>query len=418
MSAATNPGFPQQPRPTLKPSLGTRDIDAYGSAESIGRHFSIVFGGPVYDFLLRRGLVRLGLPNIARRIALLIAITWLTLLLLSLKDGLAWGSQVRIPFLYDFSMYGRFLLGLPLLLLAEMVIDPSIRLAVAEFVEARLVREQDLTTFDDVLGQMQRLRDSWIPEVILLVLAFFPTFLFQHEWMSGAASSWHTTSHGFNAATWWYAIVCTPLLRFIIYRWTFRYFIWTLLLWKVSRLNLDLMPTHPDHAAGLNFLCLTQKRFGILFCALGCLFAGRVANGMVFESAPISSFKFLVVGFIALSVIVGLIPLLTLVPKLSKVRRAGLIDYGRLAHSYAALFDRKWVHAVQNPSESVLGTGDIQSLADMGNSFAFVDAMTIAPVTKRLMLQLAGQAALPLVPVIILGTPLPELVHAIVKMLA
>jgi len=54
----------------------------------------------------------------------------------------------------------------------------------------------------------------------------------------------------------------------------------------------------------------------------------------------------------------------------------------------------------------------------MGNSFDFVDAMTIAPVTKRLMLQLAGQAALPLVPVIILGTPLPELVHAIVKMLA
>ena len=82
--------------------------------------FSIFVGGPVYDFLLRIGLVRLGFPNILRRIVVLVAVTWLPLLLLSLKDGFAFGHQVRIPLLYDFSMYGRFLLGLPLLILAEI----------------------------------------------------------------------------------------------------------------------------------------------------------------------------------------------------------------------------------------------------------------------------------------------------------
>jgi len=64
--------------------------------------------------------------------------------------------------------------------------------------------------------------------------------------------------------------VSAPLLRFFLYRWAFRYFIWTALLWKLSRTPLHLIPTHPDRAAGLGFLSITQTRFGVLFCALGC----------------------------------------------------------------------------------------------------------------------------------------------------
>src|SRR5215467_3632472 len=116
-----------------EPTLIDPRTDVSGSPLPLD-DFSIVVGGPVYDFLLRVGLVRIGLPNILRRIAALVALTWLPLLLLSLKDGFAFGHQVRIPLLYDFSMYGRFLLGLPLLMLAEIVIDPTIRRSVQEFV--------------------------------------------------------------------------------------------------------------------------------------------------------------------------------------------------------------------------------------------------------------------------------------------
>ena len=115
--------------------------------------------------------------------------------------------------------------------------------------------------------------------------------------------------------------------------------------------------------------------------------------------------------------IVGLLPLLFFAPKLAKVRRTGLLEYGRLANSYTASFHRKWVSNVEAPTEPLLGTSDIQSLADMGNSFAFVDKMTVVPISKSLVLQLAGQAALPLMPVIILGTPTVELMHAVIKML-
>jgi hypothetical protein len=178
------------------------------------------------------------------------------------------------------------------------------------------------------------------------------------------------------------------------------------------------MPTHPDRAAGLNFLSVTQQRFGILFCALGCTFAGRVANSLVFEGAKIQSFQFLMAGFVVLSVIVSLLPLALMTPKLMIVRWKGLLEYGRLANAYTAAFDRKWVHRTAEPSESLLGTSDIQSLADMGNSFSFVNAMMIAPISKITVLQLAAQAALPLIPVILIGTPAPELIRAIIKMVA
>ena len=414
---ARNPELPSQTRPALEPAPSARSQTAQPTVDPTVHNFSIALGGPLYDFLLRRGFVRLVLPNLARRIAVLVGLTWLPLLLLSFKHGLAFGNQVRIPFLYDFSMYGRFLLGLPLLLIAEVVVDPAIRQAVGEFVHAGVVPSQELPAFETVLEKTQRLRDSWIPEGVMLVLAFFPVFLFQHEWAAGAISSWHTAPRGLTAAGVWYAMLSTPILRFLVYRWIFRYFIWALLLWRISQLDLILPPTHPDHAAGLSFLGLVQKRFGILFCALACMFAGQMTNNMVFEGAPLTSFRFLVLGLIVLLVIFGILPLLLLAPKLSKVRKAGLLEYGKLARSYTESFDRKWVHYVEPPTEPLLGTGDIQSLADMGNSFSSVEGMTIAPITRRLILQLAIQTALPLIPVIILGTPTPELVRAVMKML-
>jgi hypothetical protein len=412
---ANHPDLPES-RPTLEPPRIARDQSEREIAESSVANFSIVVGGPIYDSLRRIGLLRQSLPNISRRIVALTAITWLPLLLLSLKEGLAFGYRVRIPFLYDFSMYGRFLLGLPLLLLAELLIDPAIRQALGEFVDAGLMPDQELPAFENVLLGAQRLRDSWIPEGILLVLAFFPVFIWQHEWAAGAVSSWHTTAKGLTVAGWWYAAFSTPLLRFIVYRWAFRYTVWSILLWRISRLDLTLMPTHPDHAAGVNFLAMTQKHFGILLCALGCAFAGRVANTMLFEGAPLTSFKSLMAGFVVLSLIVGLLPLTLLIPKLKKVRKAGLLAYGRFANSYTELFDRKWVHYVEKPSEHLLGTGDIQSLADLGSSFALIEGMRIAPISRKLVVQLGAWAAAPLVPLIILGTPLPELMHTLMKM--
>jgi hypothetical protein len=138
---------------------------------------------------------------------------------------------------------------------------------------------------------------------------------------------------------------------------------------------------------------------------------------MIFEGIPLRSFESLMGGFVAMSLVVAVLPLALLAPKLRKVRVKGLLEYGRLANAYTASFDRKWVHASQPASEPLLGTSDIQSLADMANSFGLVGSMSIVPITKRLLLQLAAQTALPLLPLIVIGTPTSELARTILRMI-
>ena len=400
------------------PPAATNDVSGFEAAKAAARSFSIVVGGPVYDFFLRIGLVRRGLPNVRPRIIAFIAIAWLPLLVLSIKDGLAIGDKVTIPLLLDFSTYGRLLLALPLLLLAEVVIDPAIRSAVEEFVEEGIVPEKEYPAFEQVLHRVQRWRDSAIPELILLALAFFPLFLFQHEWKAELVTSWHSTAQGLTSAGWWYLALSAPLFRFILLRWTFRYIIWALLLWRISHLRLRLLPAHPDHMAGLAFLSRTQARFGILFCALGCAFAGDMANSIIHEHVTLPSFKFLMAVFLVLSVILGICPLIVWAPKLARVRRMGLREYAKLGTTYTDAFDRKWLHHAEPPAEPLLGTADVQSLADMGASYDLVRQMSIAPITKGLAVQLAVLAALPLIPVVVYATPTAAIVNAIMKMIA
>ena len=387
------------------------------SAESAVRSFSIVEGGPVYRLLLRLQLVRQTKLSVWHRFLALLASIWLPLLLLSLKDGLAFGHQVKIPFLYDLYMYGAFLFGLPVLLFAQLYIDPSIRQSVSEFVHAQFIPDQELPRFESILKRVQQIRDSWITEVILLVLASFPLFLFEHEWIPGMVTNWHTTAKGISAAGWWYAVVSTPIIRYIVYRWVFRFILWAILLWQITGLQLTLMPTHPDHDAGLEFLGGTQKHFGLLFCALGCSVAGRIVNTMLFEGTPLSHFEAVMVGFLVVSVVVGSLQLALLTPKMMAVRRTGLLEYGKLAKAYSESFDRKWVHCNVRPSEPLLGAADIQSLADMGHSYLLIEKMRRVPISRTLVQQLAGRAVLPLVPIIIFGTPIPALAHELIKLI-
>jgi len=180
-TAARNPDFYSQPRPKLEPSVSSPSADEREIALSTVRDFSIIFGGALYDFLQRHRILRVGFPNIFNiltRIVVLVALTWLPLLLFSLRDGSAFGQRIRIPFLYDFAVNGKFLIGLPLLLLADLVIDPAIRRALAEFVNARLVPNQELPAFASILIKVRRWRDSWIPTAILFLLAFFRYFSF------------------------------------------------------------------------------------------------------------------------------------------------------------------------------------------------------------------------------------------------
>jgi MFS family permease len=194
-----------------------------------------------------------------------------------------------------------------------------------------------------------------------------------------------------------------------------RFFIWYRFLWQVSRLNLNLIASHPDRAAGLAFVGSSAYAFGPIVFAQGAMLAGLIASRVLYRSDNLFSFKFQAGGFVVFFVLAILGPLLMFTPKMARARRKGLADYGLLAQRYVESFEQKWIAKEPTPSEELLGSGDIQSLADLGNSFAVVREMRVVPFGLQDITRLAATTAAPMVPLLLTVWTPEEVILRILK---
>src|SRR5205823_3376941 len=198
-----------------------------------------------------------------------------------------------------------------------------------------------------------------------------------------------------SLAGMWYGYVSLPIFQFLLVRWYFRLFIWSRFLWQVSRIELSLVPTHPDRVGGLGFLSNTVYAFALLAVAHGALLAGQLANRIFFLGATLPEYKVEIAVTVGVLMCVVLGPLLVFAPQLAQAKRTGLREYGTLAERYVREFDAKWLRGGAPADEPFVGSSDIQSLADLGNSFEVVRTMRIAPVTKETVLQLVVATNVP-----------------------
>ena len=206
-----------------------------------------------------------------------------------------------------------------------------------------------------------------------------------------------------------------PLFQFLLLRWYFRLFIWARFLWQVSRIDLKLVPTHPDRCGGLGFLAQVSQAFSPVLLAQGAVLAGMMANRIFYAGAKLPEFKLELIGLVAVMVFAILGPLLVFTPKLAAVKRAGLLEYGALAQRYVGDFDQKWLRGAAPADEPLIGSADIQSLADLSNSFEVVAGMRLAPFTVQTVLQLAIVTLLPVGPLLLTMFPLEELLDRLLK---
>ena len=375
--------------------------------------FSLVLGGPIFQLFRRSHLSGSGLELLHRRLITITLIAWLPLLLLT-----TFGSAGRLSFLHDVEVHVRFLVALPVLIAAELLVHSRIRPVVRRFVERRVVGRDDLPHFKAAIASAIRLRNSIPLELGLVLFVYsFGLWLWQNRvgldtatWYGGPGGRWNLTPAGY-----WYVFVSTPILQFILLRWYLRLFIWFRFLWQVSRLNLNLIATHPDRCAGLAFLGKSAYAFGPILFAQGAMLAGVVASRVLYRGEALLSFKLQIAGFIIFFVFVILGPLLMFTPAMARAKRKGLADYGLLAQRYVETFEEKWVLGKPNSSEELLGSGDIQSLADLGNSYAMVREMRAVPFGLEDMSRLAVATAAPLLPLLLTIFSPEELLMRIVK---
>jgi len=377
-------------------------------------------GGPLFNIEKRTGLIRQNAPLTKRRAILAALITWMPLLILSALQGRAFGHSVPVSFTRDFSTYTRFLLAIPLLLLAENILGPRIAETAEHFVKSGVVAEKDYQNFDTIVARGLRARDSVLAEIIILVLAYAFSFV-AFKMTAIRSTSWyetHTDTGGsLTWAGWWLIGFCTPLFQFLMLRWLWRLFLWFQFLARVHKLDLQLYPTHPDKAAGLGFVGEAQRFFGILLFAFSIGAAGVMANDIVYDKVPLVNFAPAIAVYVVIALLVLIGPLAIFTGTLLKAKRVGLHQYGSLALAYTSSFQKKWIEHGDPDQESLLGTGDIQSLADLGNSYRFVEDMKALPIDLRTLLHLGIASLLPLTPLLLTVMPLKDILRLLFKVL-
>jgi AcrR family transcriptional regulator len=409
--------MPQEPKPVTSPASKFHD-NIFPERQD----FSLVLGGPLFQLLRRSHLAGDALELLRQRILLITLLAWLPLLVLSLIEGEALGGRAAVPFLLDIEVHVRFLIALPLLIIAELIVHQRMRFVVRQFLERNLIPQSALPRFERAIASAFRLRNSLLAEVLLIAFVYVVgILLIWRHYVALSTDTWYAvpTAEGLKLSVTgaWYGYVSLPIYQFLLVRWYYRMFIWSRFLWHVSRIELSIVPTHPDRVGGLGFLANTVYAFMPLAVAHGAMLAGPIANRIFYLGATLPDWKVEIGVLVVFLVCLVLGPLLVFAPQLAQAKRTGNREYGTLAERYVREFDAKWLRGGAPAGEPLVGSADIQSLADLANSFEVVRTMHIAPITRDSLLRLVAATLAPIVPLALTMMPFEELLRKLLGVL-
>jgi hypothetical protein len=383
---------------------------------------------PFSGGLVSRGLQRIGVqePTLLRlrvvAILILPLLAWFPLFLLSTIDGKLLPGSVGTPFLLDLSAHIRLLVALPLFVLAARVGEARILPTLKQFLARRLVPEKSVPRFEAAVASAFRLGDSIVADLLIItIIYFFDTLVARRTAAGNDVATWYAASVAqgshLTPAGICYAYFSLPIFQFVLLRWYFRLFIWGRVLGQVSRLKLNLVPTHPDRVGGLGFLIMGTQVFALFAMAHGALLAGWLSTRVVIAKASLTEFRGEIVAIVAFVLFLTLAPLTVFARPLNRAKRRGVIEYGALASHYANEFRDKWIVPEADYKEPLVGSADIQSLADMAGSYEIVQTMRNVPITAQMIVGFAVATLLPVAPLVLTLMPLSEILKKVAGIL-
>lgn len=383
------------------------------------KDFSIVLGGPFFQLLRKAHLTGNALELIKQRTIVISLVAWLPLFVLSVIKGQAWGEGINLPFIEDLEVHIRFLVALPLMVLAELMVHQRMMSVVEQFQARNLIPETSKVQFRKAIASAFKLRNSIFAEVFLVLLIYVIGYnLVWTKSMALDTTAWYSEpalgKSNLSLAGIWFRYVSLPIFQFLFLRWYYRLFIWSRFLFHVSRINLRLVPTHPDYMGGLGFISNIVFAFMPLAVAHGAVLAGMIANHIFHEGAVLLDFKIEIIIIVLLVLLVIILPMLFFSSQLSDSKRTGSMEYGKLAARYVQAFDSRWVQGDGNIKDPLEQTQDIQGLSDMMNAYRALEKMQFIPITRTNIVMLALGTVAPVLPLALTMMPLSE----IIKMLA
>jgi hypothetical protein len=356
----------------------------------------------------RLGLVKPSSLNIRQRALLVVLVGWAPLILLAIVQS-AWArADVVTPLLWEAGVHARYLVAVSLLVVAEAACAPQLNAIIRQFIDSGIVQEHDRSRFDEAVVSTRHLLQSPTVELVVIALAYLVTLSAALSHSLEQLPDWAKPVGGmprYSLAGWWHTLVSLPLLLVLIFGWLWRLALWARLLWRISRLDLRLVASHPDHCSGLAFVGHSVRAFAIVALALAVIVAGRSAHlVLIGGDLPTQYFSFNI-GLLVTVMALFVAPLLAFTTPLMRAWRRGTLAYGALAEQVGTAFEQKWL-GTSKADQSALTQPDFSATTDLYSIVANVHAIRFVPVDLRDLIVLAGAMLLPFVPVALLAFPL------------
>jgi len=377
----------------------------------------------VRDDVLMRAQRAIGLAprdglGVGRRALALALVTWAPLAVWALLRGRALPGLVDEPLLEHFGIHVRCLVAIPLFVIAEAVGNSVTLRLLPHFVHSGLVTAKDRERFVATLQGVARLRDASMPWVAIgaLVVAaatFAPGAAANHElvWDGDAAHR----SFGFGAV--WFAWVVRPVFTVLLLAWLWRVCLVFLLCRRLARLDLALVPTHPDGAGGLGFLEDLPIAFAPVALGMSTVLASRWAHEVLYHGVHVASLRLPMVAFAVVTLAIFLAPLLPWSGVLRRAKRQAKLDYGALVARHGRDVRRRWILGEPAQDEPLLDAAEIGPVADTLTLYEAVRKMRPVPIGRRALATILLPAALPLVGVLAIEVPVGELLKKVLTTL-
>lgn len=366
--------------------------------------FSLI-GGPLHQVGRRLGLVR-GTNTV--RLGLVLGIgLWLIVVVLAVAGGIT-------DRLFDMSVvagHARLLLVIPLFFVCESWIAPRMTAFIATIASTGVVPPAAKPALDAEVAHTRRRVNGWWPEALCLLAAIGAEVTGLRLQTYGETAAYDPARMAPAFRVYFHAGL--TLFRFLLFRAAWNLAIWTWFLWRVSRLDLHLIPGHPDRAGGLGSLEGVHERLTPIVAALSILVSASVAESISMGTLAVSGVYPTLALLLLSEGVLFLGPMLVFTDKLWAARTKGVGLYMGLAARYVSEFESKWIAGSGSAREPLLGTADVQSLADLNNAIEGVKKMRWITVSPRLLTMMLFASVAPLAPLLLFRYPVRELAEKV-----
>lgn len=360
-----------------------------------------------HDLQRRLGLIpRHGGLGVTRRAVFWAVTCWVPVFVSASATGNVGPSVDGESLLTHFAVNVRLLVALPLLIVAEGVAHRVTSCFIGELAQTGAIPDGQQARLDALVARARRIRRAVWPWLGLLALAvawsvqpFDGSRPHELKWAS-------TTESTLGFGAWWYLLVAKPVYVFFVLIWLWRSVQLTITCWGLAHLDLALVATHPDRAAGLGEVERLPAAFSLVAFAISATAAAGWAHDVLYHGLSLRSIAPSAAVLLTVMLAIFVAPLLAFMVPMARLKRQATLEYSGVVARHG-----RWVYqrCVQ-PAEADAGAigEDLGSLADVHVSYEAVRRMRIVPIGTRAVAAILVPAVIPMIVVVALQVPLVE----------